>query len=101
MKVRILPSARRRLLEIWDYTARTWGTEQADRYLNGLEKHLSGLLDDRTKWRVPMAGIPGVRFSQYEHHYVFFRELGSCDIGVITILHERMDLPRRFREDNP
>lgn len=101
MKVRILPAARRRLVDIWDYTARTWGAEQADRYLAGLDKHLSGLLEDRTKWRVPMDGIPGVRFSRYEHHYVLFRELGSGDIGVITILHERMDLPRRFREDNP
>lgn len=101
MKVRILPAARRRLLEIWDYTAKTWGIGQADRYLAGLDKHLSGLLADRTKWRVPLTRIPGVRFSRYEHHYVFFRELGSGDIGVITILHERMDLPRRFREDNP
>lgn len=101
MKVRILPAARRRLLEIWGYTARTWGIEQADRYLAGLDSHLSRLLADRAKWRVPMASIPGVHFSRYEHHYIFFRELSSGEIGIITILHEKMDLPRRFREDNP
>jgi len=100
MKIRLLPAARQRLLEIWDYTARTWGTEQADKYLSELDIHLNRLPTARTSWRAPHAAVPGVRFSRFKSHYVFFRELPSGDIGVITILHEKMDLPRRFSEDN-
>ena len=100
MKIRILPAARRRLLEIWNYPANAWGVDQANRYLSGLDSHFSELPADRSKWRVPMEGIPGIHFSRYKHHYVFFRELKSGDIGIITILHEKMDLPRRFLEDN-
>lgn len=38
-------------------------------------------------------------FCRYEHHYIFFRELETGDIGVMSILHERMNLPVRLRED--
>lgn len=45
-----------------------------------------------------MQGI-SLYFVRYERHYVFFRELSDDGIGVISILHESMDLPRRLRED--
>lgn len=38
-------------------------------------------------------------FSRYEHHYVFFRVLDDGNLGVMSILHERMDIPARLRED--
>jgi toxin ParE1/3/4 len=38
-------------------------------------------------------------FSRYERHYLFFRELPSGKIGVMAILHERMDIPVRLHED--
>lgn len=38
-------------------------------------------------------------FGRYEHHYVFFRELKNGDLGVMSILHERMNLPVRLKED--
>jgi plasmid stabilization system protein ParE len=39
-----------------------------------------------------------VWFVRHEHHYVFFRELSGGVVGVITVLHERMDLPARIKE---
>ncbi len=38
-------------------------------------------------------------FSRYGHHYVFFRMLDNGDLGVMSILHERMDLPVRLKDD--
>lgn len=38
-------------------------------------------------------------FSRYERHYVFFRELDNGDLGIMSILQERMDLPVRLGED--
>ena len=62
-------SARRRLVEISKYTEETWGAEQADRYLDGLFAELD-------------------RIARRRHL-----------LGVITVLHESMDIPNRLRED--
>jgi plasmid stabilization system protein ParE len=44
--------------------------------------------------------LSGVYFIRHQHHYVFFRELSSGELGVISILHENMDIPARLREDS-
>jgi plasmid stabilization system protein ParE len=38
-------------------------------------------------------------FSRYERHYLFFRTLDNGDLGVMSILHEKMDMAVRLRED--
>ena len=42
----------------------------------------------------------GVFFIRYQHHYLFFRELSDGTLGVISILHENMDIPARLRDDS-
>ena len=99
MAHRIYLSARRRLVEIWDYTEETWGAEQADRYIEGLFTDLESIAENRLRWRpVQEEGFEGVFFTKYRHHFIFFRDLGS-ELGVVTVLHESMDLPDRLRED--
>jgi len=41
----------------------------------------------------------GIWFVRHEHHYLFFLELSDGYVGIISILHENMDLPTRLRED--
>ena len=43
-------------------------------------------------------GIDGY-FFRYERHLVNWRNLSNGDIGIVTILHERMHQVDRFRED--
>jgi len=100
MNHRIHPSARRRLVEIWEYTEETWGPEQADRYIEELFAELDRIARNRHRWRpVKEDGFEGVYFAKYRHHFIFFRDLES-QLGVVTVLHESMDLPNRLREDN-
>jgi len=42
-----------------------------------------------------------VFFIRHRHHYVFFRKLSRNQIGVISVLHENMNLPSRLRENLP
>jgi toxin ParE1/3/4 len=99
MKVRILPVAQERLLDIWDYTVEKWGEEQADGDVAGLVGHLHSIAAERMLWRpVKEHRMSAVYFVKYRHHYVFFREFSGF-IGVISILHESMDIPNRLRED--
>src|SRR5437016_3193594 len=98
------PSADRRQDEIWDYTLRTWGEAQAEKYIHGLHAHLQKTAERKTPWRpLPkhLANPVGVTHqayvTRYEKHYLFFRELPGGAIGVMAILHEAMDMPVRLR----
>lgn len=91
---------------IWEETVGTWGESQAETYIIGLHQHLDKISRHKTLWRrLPSAlAVPQdlrieVWFSRYEHHYIIFRQLSDDRIGVISILHERMDLPVRLGED--
>lgn len=92
--------------KIWRDTVETWGEKQAITYITGLHADLQRLCDDKAIWRklpqklaVPADIKREAYFSRYERHYVFFRELDNGDLGVMSILHERMDLPVRLKED--
>lgn len=43
-------------------------------------------------------GVDGY-FFRYEQHFVYWRRLSSGNIGIVTILHQRMHQIERFRDD--
>ena len=43
-------------------------------------------------------GVNGYVF-RYEKHLVYWKTLDNGDIGIVTVLHERMHQIDRFRED--
>ena len=98
--VRVQEAASHRLDEIYRYTRDRWGTEQADRYITGLFKAFDAIETHGVASRpVPAAfGVQGYVF-RYERHFVYWRRLSNGDIGIVTILHERMHQIDRFRED--
>lgn len=89
-----------RLDEIYRYTRDRWGAQQADRYITGLFEAIDGILSHKTPSKpIPAEfGIEGY-FFRYERHVVYWRRLSNGDIGIVTILHERMHRIDRFRED--
>ena len=100
MSVEVFPAARERLIAIWQYTAETWGDEQADQYVGDLVAHARVLASRKPFWRpVKEHGFHGVFCSRFRHHHLFFREFTDGGIGVLSILHESMDLPHRLKED--
>ncbi len=99
-KIRIYPKAEREILEIWKYTCEKWGKRKADEYVRGLHSFIENLQTDRQGWRrVPYRTLRGIYFKHYEHHYVFFREFKDGTFGIMSVLHENMDLPNRLLED--
>lgn len=92
--------------DIWHYTLEEWGQKQAEKYITGLHNHLQALSTKKKPWRnlpdtlvIPPDLKTRAYFSKYEHHYIFFRELSDGKIGVMSILHEKSDLPVRLRKD--
>ena len=98
--VRVQESASYQLDEIYRYTRDRWETQQADRYITGLFAAFDGIQTRRTPSRpVPAEfGIDGY-FFRYERHFVYWRRLSNGDIGIATLLHERMHQIERFREE--
>lgn len=98
--VRIQEAASHRLDEIYRYTRERWGMEQADRYIAGLFEAFDRI-DVHGVMSKPIPAEFGVEgyFFRYERHFVYWRRLSNGDIGIVTILHERMHRIARFRED--
>ena len=100
MRHKIYPPARRRIIEIWHYTDKTWGEKQADNYVRGLHQAIENAAMNKYLWRkVEHEDVKGIFFVRYEHHYIFFRELSKDVLGVVNVLHESMDIPSRLKED--
>jgi len=100
MKARFFGLAHQRLLEIWQYSFESWGENQADSYVTGILEFAESLAEKPRAGRlVGGSGFDGIYCARYRHHYLFFRRLSGGDIGVLSILHERMDLPARLVED--
>ena len=105
MAIRIQEAASVRLDEIYRYTRETWGEAQAETYINGLfsafvQIETRGVHSRAVHSRAVPAefGVEGY-FFRYERHFVYWRHLSNGDIGIVTILHERMHQIDRFKED--
>lgn len=98
--VLIQEAASLRLDDIYRYTRDQWGDEQADRYITGLFAAFERIVTHGVNSKpIPAEfGVVGF-FFRYERHFVYWRKLDDGDIGIVTILHERMHQIGRFRED--
>ena len=87
------------LMSIGAYTLRTWGEDQAIRYLNELEACCQRLADKSQSGRPCESIRPGLRRMEQGKHVVFFRrEPGG--ILISRILHERMLPEGHFIEED-
>jgi toxin ParE1/3/4 len=98
--VRVQEAASHRLDEIYRYSRDRWDDAQADRYIIGLFETFERIESHAITSRpVPAEfGVDGYMF-RYERHVVYWRRLSNGDIGIVTILHERVHQMDRFRED--
>ena len=98
--VRVQQIAALRIDEIYRYSRDRWGAAQADAYITGLfeafDKIATGGVASRP---VPAEfGVEGFVF-RYRKHFVYWKRLSNGDIGIVTVLHERMHQIGRLRED--
>ena len=99
-RLHILPSAAHRIDDIYLDTGQTWGADQADRYLGGLYARLDAIAARDFPWRPLPAefGTDGYA-CRYESHVIYWRVLANGDIGIVTVLHQRMHQIARLRDD--
>ncbi|MCD8503847.1 MAG: type II toxin-antitoxin system RelE/ParE family toxin [Burkholderiaceae bacterium] len=100
MSVRVQAAASLRIDEIYQYTQHQWGKRQADKYIKGLFAAFDRIAS-RGVLSKPVPAEFGVSgfFFRYERHIVYWRYLSGGDIGIVSILHERMHQIDRFADD--
>ncbi|MFC5758800.1 type II toxin-antitoxin system RelE/ParE family toxin [Rhizobium sp. GCM10022189] len=83
---------------IWDYTFDNWGQAQADRYIDDIRRACEAIGTGSRTGR-PVDDIwPGILKLAINSHFLFHRSLEDGRIGVVRILHKRMDVDARLRD---
>lgn len=100
MAIRVQEAASVRLDEIYRYTRNRWGEAQAESYISGLFAAFAQI-ETRGAMSRPVPAEFGVEgyFFRYERHIVYWKRLTNGDIGIVTILHERMHQIDRLKDD--
>lgn len=97
-KYRLSPEAENDLASIALYTLERWGPEQMRRYEAGLTNCIEALAVGATRTATPLPHRPEIRSLHCQHHYIFALVREGQPVGIIAVLHEQMDLPRRLEE---
>ena len=100
MAIRVQEAAALRLDEIYRTTHDRWGEAQAETYITGLFAAFEQI-ETRGVMSRPVPAEFGVEgfFFRYERHFVYWRRLSNGDIGIVTVLHERMHQIVWFKDD--
>lgn len=91
----LVPAAKSDLQEIWKYTKKTWGGEQAENYISALRQACYNIVQSPRLGK-PVAGIgKNIRLYKLHYHYIFYME---DDQGVIFLafIHEKQDVMRNI-----
>ncbi|WP_070157490.1 type II toxin-antitoxin system RelE/ParE family toxin [Sphingobium phenoxybenzoativorans] len=92
---RLTPAAARDLADIWRYTEKEWGRDQANAYALAI-RAACGDLAKFPRQAQDCAHIrQGYRRRSTGRHIIYFR-VTDYGIAVVRILHQRMDTKRRL-----
>ncbi len=94
-RYRLTPQADLDLVDIWRYTEESWGKNQANTYLEKLERRFNDLADQPGLGKKRDEIRQGYRCFHEGRHLVFYRLHGK-QIEIIRILHDRMDIVGRL-----
>jgi toxin ParE1/3/4 len=91
----ISPRARGDLDDIWTYTERRWGLDQAEFYTRQIGRDIVTVAAQPKMGRA----CSDIRAGYYKYStgsHVLFYHLIDGGIDIVRILHERMDFGRHF-----
>jgi toxin ParE1/3/4 len=97
-KYRLTNKAVDDLSHIWKYTYEEWSESQADRYYQLLLSACSAIAE-KPEVGKNYQDILGEIFGYgVGKHIIFYRKITEIEIEVVRILHRRMDLKHRIKE---
>ena len=89
------PRARADLEDIWAYSARRWGTDQAEDYIRLVQSAIETAAEEPRRGRACDEVRKGYRSYPAGSHVLFYRNV-KAGIDIVRILHSRMDFERHL-----
>jgi toxin ParE1/3/4 len=92
-------SASFKIDEIYRYTLNQWGKKQAFEYISGLFDSFSKIEECKVSSKsIPSEFAINGFYFQYQKHFVYWKYLSKGEIGIVTVLHQKMHQIRQFKE---
>lgn len=88
-RVSFSPAAIADIDGIWDYTAETWGLDQADHYTDNIRDTCDALAAGLKKGRAVDVRDGYLKYAVGKHFVFFVRN--DDGIAVVRVLHQQMD----------
>lgn len=83
------------LIGIWEYSFAEWDAEQADKYLDELDRGIGFLVDNPELGASRDAVRKGYRVLFINSHAIYYTITPST-VFIVRVLHERMDPARHL-----
>jgi toxin ParE1/3/4 len=98
--IRFTEQADSDLLNIYIYTHRNWGAQQATRYTDLMREALQKIAKKPNRiGTVDRSYLcPGYRSYHQQRHLIFYRVEGNY-VEILRFLHDSMDITNHFPED--
>ncbi len=89
-KYYLSPQAERSLVQISDYTLKSFGERQRKKYLTALRKQMRAAAANPTQGRERNEIKQGYYSVPAEKHHIYYR-IGDAHIEIIDVLHQSME----------
>ena len=84
---------------IWNYTVHTWSEKQADKYYNSLIENCEEISKSPELGKKYFEIHSELLGYNVHKHIIFYRVVSNNEIEITRILHERMDLKNKLKND--
>lgn len=98
LEIQIYPKAESDLEEIWTYTYNTWGSAQAEHYIDEFALSFAFLAENPLICYERNEYVPAVRIYHHAHHLILYTTTDST-LQIIRILHKNMDVDVVLEEE--
>ena len=98
LNYRLTNKAKIDLIEIWDYTSKTWSKDQAKKYYLQLTDAFSFIANNREKGKDFSEIMNGLFGKNIGKHIVFYQFESESKMLIIRVLRERVDLKSRLQD---
>jgi len=80
---------------ITDYTARTWGAQQAKNYIREIRTQIAAIANGDAVYQPLQVALAGMFKCRVNRHLIVFEQTND-QVRIVRILHEAMDVPRHM-----
>ena len=96
-KYRISQQAIEDLDKIWIYTLKKWSKEQADRYYDLIIAEIEFIADNYLTGKSAEQTRKNYRVTKIKSHLIFYRKVDNGIVGIVRVLHQRIDVKKRLK----